>query len=130
MSSPPVEPTDANRSPKRQGALVLGVQLVLALLTGMNAVLIYAEKAGSVWRLFAALSVCSLISAIPRSGWLIPCTILGVVVGVVADATIKGGTHESQMWETVRSVAVWTVVGIVVGFFCDYSTANAHPGSE
>jgi hypothetical protein len=70
--------------------------------------------AGDV-RLFAALAVACCISTLLRMGWMVPCLVFGTFCGILLDPLIKGGTVESQMWETVTSIATGAVLGLCVG---------------
>ena len=46
-------------------------------------------------------------------------SMFGTFCGMVTDAQIKGGDYESQMWETVTSIAVGAILGLAAGFLLD-----------
>jgi hypothetical protein len=54
-----------------------------------------------------------------RCGWIPFTVIAGTVLGLASDPMVKGGTHESMMWETVRHIAGGTAIGLLVGFVLD-----------
>ena len=69
--------------------------------------------------LFGALAALAIAAACLKLGWLPLATILGIVVGVLCDGRVKGGTHESQMWETVSAIVGGALAGMAVGFYLD-----------
>ncbi len=103
--------------PKRRALLT--VQILLVAITGLLAVRIWSIDGGQAWKLFAGLCACSTASLIFRMGWLVPCIVIGTFAGTLLDAKVKGGTIESQMWETVWSICSGAVVGCVIGLIVD-----------
>jgi hypothetical protein len=84
----------------------------------LSAMLI-ANYPHTAWLLGASLGAVATITLFLRVGWVIPCMIAGTYSGFVLDARVKGGTIESQMWETVVSIAVGATVGLVAGLAID-----------
>ena len=103
--------------PKRR--VLLAVQILLAAITGLLAVCVWSVDGGQIWKLFAGLFACSTASLIFRLGWLVPCIVCGILAGIFLDPSIKGGTIESQMWETVSYICSGAVAGFVVGLVID-----------
>ena len=95
------------------------LQVALALLTGLLAWSAVSNGIGQMWKLMTALSAVSAVGAVLRFGWVIPGVVCGTLGGVFLDATIKGGTVESQMWETVAYIGVGAVLGLLVGIVVD-----------
>jgi hypothetical protein len=102
-----------------RSVVLVGVQIVLTLLTGWLALQIYSVGGGKIWRLFAGLAVCSYVSVVFRAGWLVPCVVLGTIVGMLLDPAVKGGDADSQIWETVQHVVSGTFLGLVAGLLAD-----------
>lgn len=91
------------------------------LLLGYSATLAYSEFPHRVWLLGAGLGIVALVSLALPVGWVVPCTVAGVYLGMVLDPPVKGGTTESQMMETATWIVVGTVIGFVVGIWMDSS---------
>ncbi len=108
----------ADETPARSGVL-LTVQILLTVLTGSFAFLAWWNDSGYFWRLYSGLFAGSTTALLFRSGWLIPCTVCGTIFGIFLDPPIKGGTIDSQMWETVSSLWSGVIAGIVIGFVID-----------
>jgi hypothetical protein len=102
-----------------RSAFLVGTQVLLTLITGWLAFQMYLADGGSVWFLFAVLAICSFVSIVFRTGWIIPCTVLGTIIGIFSDVGIKGGTAESRVWETFRYVLPGAIIGMVVGAIAD-----------
>ena len=64
-----------------------------------------------------------------RLGWLVPIIVFGTLMGLFLDPAIKGGTRESQMWETVRIICGETIIGLVVAA-CSAPPADKTDSSE
>ncbi|MEX2169722.1 MAG: hypothetical protein WD851_10455 [Pirellulales bacterium] len=95
---------------------------VLAVVLAALAVRVYSVNGGSVWRAFVALAAASAVAALFRWGCLIPSLVLGITFGIFNDAAIKHGSIESQMWETVYSIAFGGFIGLAIGFAADRAT--------
>ena len=70
---------------------------------------------------------------LPGVGWSVPFAIAGTYVGLLLDARVKGGTIESQMYESVLSIVVGTVVGFMIGAHIDSTQrwrGQDHDGDE
>jgi hypothetical protein len=110
--------------PKRRALYT--VQILLATMTGLSAFRIWSINGGQVWKLFAGLFVFMMVSLILRLGWLVPCMVVGTLTGIFLDPLIKGGTIESQMWETVRYICGGTIAGLVLGLVIDSTCAASY----
>lgn len=110
MSQPVVAPKRSHRSTI--------ISAVLGVLFSGLAVVAYLPGIME-WQVLALFGVGSLIAAVLRLGWAVPCMVLGCFVGFLADNDIKGGTPESQMWETVSNLLGGTLLGLVGGVFLD-----------
>jgi hypothetical protein len=103
--------------PPSGSRLQIGCSVALVLFSAYLAVVAYPSR-GWLWG--ASLGAVALLSVVIRVGWVIPCTIAGVYVGMcVLDPPIKGGDPESQMMETVSAICIGTVLGMAVGFLID-----------
>lgn len=71
-----------------------------------------------------------LLSILLRWGWLVPCTIWGLVFGVLFDPLSKGGTRESQMWETINYIGGGVFFGVLIGFMIDLVLCAASEDQE
>ena len=69
--------------------------------------------------LFGVLALIAAFGAIFKFGWLPIATILGAFVGYIADSGVKGGTYESQMWESVQAILGGALAGLAVGFYLE-----------
>jgi len=105
-------------TPPRSRSL-LTVQTVLTLITGSITFLAWSNDGGHIWKLYAGLFAGSMVSLLFRSGWLIPCLVCGTIIGDFSDPPIKGGSIESQMWETVSCLWTGTIVGLLIGYVID-----------
>jgi hypothetical protein len=65
------------------------------------------------------LTLIAFFGVIFNFGWLPIATILGAFVGCVADSGVKGGTQESQMWESVHAILGGALAGMAIGFYLD-----------
>jgi hypothetical protein len=70
-------------------------------------------------RLAVSMGIVVFLALVLRVGWVIPCTVAGVYVGLIMDARVKGGTYESQMLETVVSICGGAIAGFLVGSMVD-----------
>ena len=90
--------------------------LLVVAFSGLLAEGAYPHRA---WLLGASLGVVAAITLSLRVGWTIPSMIAGTYAGLVADAHVKGGTLESQMWETVSAMVLGAMVGLFAGLVID-----------
>ena len=109
---------------KKYHIMPIVVSLALSLCLGFLAFITLEDHNRTLCPLFACLSVYSMVAAILRLGWLVPCTIIGVTIGVFLDPLIKRGTIESQMGQTVTRICYGTLVGLVVGFIIDINSSS------
>lgn len=72
----------------------------------------------------AGLGAMTLLSLTLRVGWIVPCMIAGVYLGMLLDPAVKGGTAESKMVGTVSWIVVGTIIGFVTGLFVDRAKAS------
>lgn len=111
-------PKNTDHRPPRSRTL-LAVQILLIIITGLFTFLAWSNDIGQVWKLYAGLFAVSMAALIFRSGWLIPCTVCGTIIGDLSDPPVKGGTIDSQMWETVSCLWSGVIAGILIGFSID-----------
>jgi hypothetical protein len=109
-------------APRKRSAYRIVFTLLLVVLSAQTIVVHYPYR---VWLLGASLGAVAAITLFLRVGWTIPCMIGGVYAGLIADPPVKGGTPESQMWETVTAIVVGTVVGLLAGLAIDAMECNA-----
>ncbi|MBN2475468.1 MAG: hypothetical protein JXB62_12730 [Pirellulales bacterium] len=102
-----------------ESCALLALQISLTLLTGLTAAASWSVGSGLEWKLLAALFACSTVAIVFRLGWPVPCMILGILAGIALDPAIKGGTIDSQMWETVSCICVGAFIGLLIGVFLD-----------
>lgn len=114
----------------RRNWVTFGIQVSLAVLTGILALWIWSVDGGTIWVLYAALSVGAATSAAMRLGWVPTCTIAGIVAGDWSDPTVKGGPVDAQMWETAGHLAGGLLVGLLVGLFLDQVSRLIRPGGS
>src|SRR5579859_7240504 len=112
-SAPPVR--------RRRKVSATAVQLAAMLAAGYGGamVLVYGYRPAA-W-FFVGLAACCLAAFVFRWGYSVPCVVLGLLVGGYLDLHVKGGSVESQMWETVTSVAIGTAMGLLVGVALDFA---------
>ncbi len=101
--------------PRRKLALVaVVVWPVIAFLQWDRRLLGYFEL-----RVYASLLIYFCLAFKLRCGWVPFGVIVGAVLGLMSDPSVKGGTHESMMWETVNHFAGGTSIGLLVGLVLD-----------
>ena len=85
-------------------------------------------------QLAVSMGVAAFLALVLRVGWVIPCIIAGVYVGFMMDPDVKGGTFESQMFETVAFICGGAIVGFAVGLAIDVrkdeTDSSANEGSR
>ncbi len=89
------------------------------ILLGFSAYVAVVTYPSGPSRLAVSMGVAAFLALVLRVGWVIPCTIAGVYVGLIMDAHVKGGTDESQMLETVVSICGGAFAGFVIGLMID-----------
>ena len=70
-------------------------------------------------RVYASLLFYFCLAFKLRCGWIPFGVITGAVLGLGSDPALKGGTHESMMWETVNHLAGGTAIGLLIGLVLD-----------
>ena len=103
--------------PKRRVLLV--VQVLLTLVTGLLAIPAWSRGDLQTGKLLTGLCACSAVSVLLRMGWLVPCTIGGILAGAFLDAGIKGGPIDAQAWESVAKICLGAFAGLAVGIVFD-----------
>ena len=101
--------------PRKRSVFRIGFTLLVVAFSGLL-VSTYPQR---VWLLGASLGTVAAITVFLRVGWAVPCTIVGTYLGLISDAHIKGGSCESQAWETVHAIVFGTIFGFGVGLFLD-----------
>ena len=94
---------------------LLTVQILLTILTGAFTLLAWLNDIGPFWRLYAGLFAGSMTALIFRSGWVVPCVVIGTLLGILIDPPIKSGPIDAQIWETVSCLWSGTISGLVIG---------------
>ena len=93
----------------------------LTLLVAFSAFIAFMTFPYRTWPFGAGLGTLAFVSIFLRVGWLVPFTIAGFYCGLfVLDPVVKGGTSETQMYETVTYVFFGTIIGFVIGAAMDY----------
>jgi hypothetical protein len=69
--------------------------------------------------LFLVLSAACAAALAYGWGTVVPCLTIGLMVGMVYDGGPKGGTRESQMWETAEAWIGGALAGLLVGVAMD-----------
>ena len=104
---------------KRPGQLRLTLNLLILVFSAYIAARIYADSHLAAC-VPSALGLASLLALLLRTGWIIPCTILGVYTGMFALAPgIGGGTALSQMTDTALRISACTALGLILGLALD-----------
>jgi len=103
------EQPNKRRTP-RSSRYRVGFTLVLVAFSAWVAVVNYPYLS---WLLCGGLGLVAGASIFLRVGWATPCMIAGVYVGMILDAHVKGGTAESQMYETVWAITLGAAFGLV-----------------
>lgn len=108
-------PTTPRIISRQQSETIFWVQLILVGLTGLLAAQCWYVGEGMGWTLFACLCAGTIVAMAFRLGWLVPCIVIGTIVGLFLDPLVKSGSLESQMWETAWHIGGGIAVGSVVG---------------
>lgn len=108
-----------SRSVQKRSALFV-FKILVASWTGFIAAACWRFEAGWVWQLmFITLFLYAVASLVFRWGWLLPCVIAGAICGLGMDNAVKGGSPESRVWETVRSIGFGIGGGFLIGLILD-----------
>lgn len=111
---PQVRDVRKSRPPQRTLALAAVVVWPLIVVLSWDRFLL-----GDELRLFASLLLYFVVSFELRCSWIPFMVIAGTVLGLMSDPSVKGGTHESMMWETVNHLAGGTAIGLLIGLVLD-----------
>jgi len=109
--------TNAARSSRSQACHA--IQFLLAIFTSTLAIVAYGPHGGIFFYILLATSAASFAALILGWGWLVPCLIIGTILGAMSDPSVKGGTIESQMQETCGYIGSGTFLGLLVGLGAD-----------
>lgn len=75
--------------------------------------------------LFATLALACAIALMRRWGAIVPCTTIGIVLGIVLDVGPRTGPVELQMRETAESWIGGALAGLLVGVAMDWHVRAA-----
>jgi hypothetical protein len=118
-----------NAGRPRRSRFLASCQLLLAAFCFLLAILALPHAKGRLSGLFLVFAICCLAAFWSCSGWIVPGTIFGVFFGaLVLNPRVKGGTPESQMWETIFCIVMGGTAGLFMGYVIDWP--GAMPTSE
>jgi hypothetical protein len=101
--------------PKRR--VLFAIQILLTLVTGLLAIPAWSRGDLQTGKLLTGLCACSAVSVLLRMGWLVPCTIGGILAGAFLDAGIKGGPIDAQA--SIQNICLGAFAGLAVGIVLD-----------
>ena len=114
LAIPQTRDVRKSRPPQRRLALITAAIWPIIVTLGWDRVLFGGEL-----RFVASLLLYFVVSFELRCGW-IPFTVIAeTVFGLMSDPLVKGGTHESMLWETVKHLACGTGIGLLIGLVLD-----------
>ena len=99
-------------------SVLLGVGLTFL------AALSYARSDRWLAMFLGTLGCATWIAAALRLGWPVPGMVSGTFIGFMLDARPKSGDTESQMWETVGSIALGAILGLALGLAAEELRGN------
>ena len=102
-------------------AFKVSVAVLMAVIAAVNT---KAEVDTIIQQVCVALFAYSVASVIFPWGWAVPCIVIGALISVMMDKPIKGGSMESQMWETIGRIWLGVFSGFVVGLILDRFTPD------
>jgi hypothetical protein len=73
----------------------------------------------------AILATGAIAALVFRLGWLIPCTLVGPIIGVMTMPAVRMGPIDAQREEDVIRIVFWTIAGFILGFCIDASNRAA-----
>ena len=114
LAIPQTRDVRKSRPPQRRLALIAVVTWPIIVTLGWDRVLFGGEL-----QLVASLLLYFVVSFELRCGWVPFMVIAGTVFGLMSDPLVKGGTHESMMWESVNHLTGGTAIGLLVGLVSD-----------
>lgn len=104
-------------------------KILMILFTGVSTVATWNH--GLLFeRIFLTLFLYSVASLMFRWGWVVPCIVAGTIWGISLDNVVKGGSHESQMWETVNKIWFGFACGFLLGLSIDTGFFFDKPRSD
>lgn len=82
-------------------------------------------------RLGLCLCVVSILSVIIRVGWIIPCMIFGVLLGMeLAPRPMSATTAETRMMGFIISIGLGAIYGGAIGLLIDMAKRNRDTGER
>ena len=105
-------------------------QVFVAALAGAFAAKMGGPQNGSFFFVLVASFIVCVLAVIVRWRWLIPCTILGIMFGAMADLHVKGGSIQSQMQETCWNLGGGTFLGLLIGVCVDFAAIQVAKESK
>ena len=102
------------------GRALVCVKWILFVITASFTATLWVEGTNRRLLVFwAGLFVAVSAAIVFRGGWLIPCTICGVLGGFLLDPPVQGGPADAQIMQTVWLIIIGTVIGCVTGLLVD-----------
>lgn len=106
--------------PSRERRALVVLHIMLVIVSSIIAYKCYSVVGISGQFLFLVwVTVSCIAAAICRWGCLLPCTLMGMVLGATLDPAVKHGSHESQVIETIWFIVLGTLLGVGVGVLLD-----------
>ncbi len=124
MSSPTVPQmryARKSRPPQRRLALAAVVTWPIILVLDWDRVVL-----GDELRLLVSLLLYIAAAFELRCGWVPFTVIAGTVFGLIGNPSVKGGSIDGQMWESVRHLARGMAIGFLVGLILDSIPRTRH----
>jgi len=114
-----------HRSTWERRALI-AFQLLVMVYTGW----MFAEDLlyGGWWQLSGVLFAYTTLSLVCQFGWILPCVAIGTVMGILADAVVKGGSVPSQMRQTLFRLVIGILGGLFVGVLAELISFDMFAG--
>lgn len=114
---------------QQQTSLLLLKILLISFTGWISIAVLNADHGQPAQRIFAALFLYSIASLVFRWGWVIPCTVVGTVLGLFAGDSFTGCVVESQMSDAVTKIVFGLAGGFVIGWLFDQFESNAFPAT-
>jgi hypothetical protein len=103
------------RQPGKSPVYRIEFTLILLVVSGL---LVYSYPQ-RIWLFGLILGAVATITIFLRVGWAIPCVIAGAYVGLFANGPVRSGPIDAQMWQDVRAIVVFSIVGLLTGLAVD-----------
>jgi hypothetical protein len=105
---------------------LLVFKTLLSLFTGLLMVQSFSSAVRTERWLFCTLFGASVASIHFRWGYFVPFTILGTIWANLADNCVKGGTAQSQLWESICNYTLGVGLGCLEGIHFDRTKVEAN----